>query len=254
MKLKQAVLKIQKTKNKYIFKNKGIFSAWDFQLEVSSENGIFFIKNLEKNDLGALLKFKNLLSEKSRKLFCPYPWTDKTKLKKALIAAIHKSEEHIDASYIIKKGEKTVGHFFLWKLLNNPHSKKYGLQIPELGLAIADKYHNKGLGGISIKILQTICLNYKVDAIELTTDLDNQIGLNIYNSNGFEYTGIIKNPLEVDVTQALNLRIKSEKFRNEKQMVYIINNRKRSRILKYLSEQRKVMDQHYQESKNCNLC
>lgn len=257
MQLSQAIAKIQeiiKLKHKVNLITKAVYDAWNFNLDITIDGKKYLIKNLEKSDLNSLLKFKDLLGDQSRKLFCPYPWADKTKLKKALITAIHNSEEHIDASYIIKEGKKTIGHFFLWKLLNNPHSKKYGLQIPELGLAIADKYQNKGLGGISVKILQTIGLNSKVDAIELTTDLDNQAGLNIYMGNGFEYIGIIKNPLEVNVTQAINLEVKPEKFRNEKQMIYIINNRKRSKILKYLSEKRKIMDIYYQESKNCNLC
>lgn len=252
MQLSQAIAKIQeinKLKHKVKLNTKAVYSAWNFNLDIAFDGKKYTVKNLKKGDLDSLLKFKDLLSEQSRKLFCPYPWKNKTKLKKSLITAIHNSEKQIDASYIIKDEKNTVGHFFLWKFNNNPHSKKYGLQIPELGLAISDKYQNKGLGGLSIKILQTIGLSYKIDAIELTTDVDNQAGLSIYMHYGFEYTGIIKNPLEIDVTQVLSQAVKPKKFRSEKQMIYVINNQKRNKILRYLTEKRKIMEIHYQESK-----
>ncbi len=246
--LSQNVLDIQKKKNRYLFKNKGILSAWNFQLEIGDEKASYLIKNLERSDLEALLKFKDILSKKSRDLFCPYPWDDKKKLITALLFAIEKEEKKIDASFVIKKGEDIIGHFFLWKI-NNKNFQKNVLRVSEMGLAIADKYQNLGLGSIAIKILQTIAAYYKNDAVELTTDLKNKAGLQVYTNNGFKYIDVIRNPLEIDVTEIENPDVKVKKFRKEKQMIYIINKIKRKMALKYLLEKRGKMELYYQQLK-----
>lgn len=249
--LSQSILDIQKRKNNFFLKNRGIFNAWNFYLEIYSKDENYFIKNLRKTDLPSLFKFKNLLSSKSRELFCPYPWEDDKRLKKALASAVENVEKEIDASFVIKKDEDIIGHFFLWKLRDNQDSKKSNLQISEIGLAIADQYQKRGLGSLAIKILQEIAKKYKNDAVELTTDSKNKGGWQTYINNGFEYTNIIINPLEVDVTNVAKSKIKPKKFRKEKQMVYIINKSKREIILKYLQEKRKYMKLYYRNSKVC---
>ena len=49
-----------------------------------------------------------------------------------------------------------MGHFFLWKAGGNPVSQAAGVEVPELGVAIADRYHHRGLGGLSVRLLLAV--------------------------------------------------------------------------------------------------
>lgn len=199
----------------------------------------FIIRNILENDLKPLKEFKNQLSERSRELFCPYPWDNEKKLESALLQTIKNTQQKIDASYIIEQNGQPVGHFFLWKAGGNPHSQQYGVNIPELGVAITDDLHGVGLGSLAVKILKEIAHHLNSDAIELTTAMSNDAGWFIYLKSGFQYTGNIKNPLEVDVTEATIGKAKTKKYRTERQMVYILNHQKTPDILNYLTLKRK---------------
>lgn len=223
--------------------NKGLLkiNAPDpYKIKVEFEcmkNQTMIIENIVSGHLCDLLNFKKQLSRKSRQLFCPYPWNNKPKLRASLKQAIKSSEKKIDTSFIIKSNNDLVGHFFLWKAGGNSYSLKYDVQVPELGIAIADKYQRKGLGGLSINFLKIIAKHLKADAIELTTDLANESGWNVYKKNDFQYTGKINNPLGVDVTEYTDQNKKIQ-YRVERQMVYILNYRKKEKILNYLKNKR----------------
>ena len=84
MQLRQAIAKIQeiiKLKHKVSLITKAVYNAWNFNLDITIDDKKYLIKNLERSDLNSLLKFKDSLGDQSRKLFCPYPWENKTELK-----------------------------------------------------------------------------------------------------------------------------------------------------------------------------
>ena len=51
---------------------------------------------------------------------------------------------------------------------------------------------------------ERLAADLKADAVELTTAMDNGSGWNTYLRCGFEYTGIIRNPLDVAVSGPRN--------------------------------------------------
>lgn len=215
-------------------------SPWELNLARADFGGeALTIRSLKRRDLQKLLNFRDKLSPRSRALFCPYPWGDEATLEKALREAIDRSVGRIDASYLVLSRDEPVGHFFLWKAGGNPASKAMGVEVPELGVGIADRLHGRGLGSLCVRVLQAIATSARADAIELTTALDNAAGWGAYLGAGFRHLGNIRNPLEVDVTAVDEGRASPRKFREERQMVYIINRAKEKAVLGYLSAKRK---------------
>lgn len=197
------------------------------------------IRNLKRDDLDLLLGFRDRLSAKSRELFCPYPWENEPALKKALATAIDNADKKIDAAYLILAGGAPVGHFFLWKAGGNPASRARGVEVPELGVAVADAFQGRGLGSLSVAVLKAVAMSARADAIELTTDLSNAGGWSTYLKAGFRHIGNILNPLGVDVTAVDEGRVAPCRFRQERQMVYIIDRSKENAVLEYLASKRK---------------
>lgn len=213
--------------------------AWNIRINMTEAGDIKYqIRNLRENDLPELLRFRNQLSQRSRDLFCPYPWNDKKKLEQSLGEGIQKAVNKIDASFLTFRQGEPIGHFFLWKAGGNPYSQKYGLEIPELGVAVADAYQGRGWGLLQVRILLAIAEHLNRDAVELTTSLSNDAGWQTYLKAGFKYLGIIKNPLEIDVTEAVNNQRPKINWREERQMVFIVNQEKRAAILNYLDSKR----------------
>lgn len=207
----------------------------------AKDGEVLNVRSLKAGDAEILKKFGLQLSNASKILFCPYPWEDQSKLSLALGKAVEKALSGIDSSYLIFNPQiEPVGHFFLWKAGGNPLSKKFGVEVPELGVAIADSYQGKGLGYFAVEFLKKIAADTQSDAIELTTAPANQGGSNTYAKSGFEYVGNILNPLEVDVTEAAEGKTVAQKYRAEKQMVYIINPDKKKGVLEYLKYKREL--------------
>jgi ribosomal protein S18 acetylase RimI-like enzyme len=199
------------------------------------------IRSLTCDDVPALQSFGARLGALSREMFCPYPWDDPSALRRALQDAVEHAVERVDASYVMEDARHDViAHFFLWKAGGNPHSIRHQIQVPELGVAVADQFQGRGLGSLAVHILQAVARALNADAIELTTALTNEAGRNIYQKRGFEYIGIINNPLEVDVTAAATGEAQALKYRQERQMVYVINEGKRDRVLAYLLAKREA--------------
>ena len=199
------------------------------------------IRNLQDGDAPRLQEFGAKLSAASKDLFCPYPWNDPEALPGAFQKAIQNSIARIDASYLIESARHgVIGHFFLWKAGGNPHSREYQVEVPELGVAITDDFHGKGLGWLSVRILQAVATDLHADAIELTTAFANDAGWKTYQRCGFQHIGDINIPLGVDVTDALTDGVTASSYRVERQMVYMISEEKRERVLNYLETKRKT--------------
>jgi RimJ/RimL family protein N-acetyltransferase len=214
-------------------------SVWNIDVSfIINENESCQIRNIREGDLDLLLKFGEGLGELSKDLFGPYPWYDAPRLHDAFTAAIQQSINHNTASYLIIRNGIPMGHFFLWAAGGNSHSREHGVELPELGVAIADAYHGHGFGGLAVRILQAVARNINADGIELTTAMTNESGWNTYLHAGFEYVGILRIPLEVDVTAATSGLVQATRYRDERQMVYIINPQKSDEILQYLKLKR----------------
>lgn len=203
----------------------------------------FRIRTLSDNDVPALQDFGARLGPQSKDLFCPYPWDDPAALQAAFEQAVEQAAAQIDASYLMEIADcDTIGHFFLWKAGGNPHSQRYQLQVPELGVAIADEYQGRGLGRLAVQLLQAVARTQHADAIELTTAQTNEAGWRVYQRCGFEYTGIINIPLGVNVTAAALGEAKAANYRPERQMVYLIEEARRQTVLDYLAANRALAD------------
>lgn len=198
----------------------------------------FQIRNVASGDETLLKLFGQGLGDVSRDHFCPYPWGNESDLTAALTTAVQHSLDRIDLSFIMFCNELPIGHFFLWKAGGNAHSRAYGVEVPELGVAVADKYQRRGLGALSVRLLVAMARSLGADAVELTTAMSNSAGWNTYVKTGFEYVGSIRNPLEVDVTSAILGQVTASKYREERQMIFIIEPARRSQVMEYLAIKR----------------
>jgi hypothetical protein len=223
---------------KIIFKD--CENPWRVEVQFSiPARGNFIFRNIKNGDEKILRSFRDQLSREAREMFCPYPWDNEKKLADALKKSVSKTAEGTDVSYLILNEQGVpVSHFFLWKAGGNPHSKSFGVEIPELGVAVADICRGLGLGHFSVRILQEIAGFLGCDGIELTTALSNASGWNTYLKTGFRHINNIWNPLEVDVTEAVEPALAGIKYREERQMVYVINQNKEQEILRYLEMKR----------------
>ena len=199
------------------------------------------IRNLRHGDVAALTRFGAKLGPESRELFAPYPWDEPAALPVAFQKAIDQATGRIDASYLMEMaGAGPIAHFFLWKAGGNPHSWRHRLQVPELGVAVADDCQSRGLGSLAVRILEAVACDLGADAVELTTAMTNKAGWQTYQRCGFEYSGIIRIPLGVDVTAAVAGEVHASRFRDERQMVYLLKAARRQQVLDYLKLKREA--------------
>lgn len=214
---------------------------WDVHIVFRvSGGGLFEIRNIRADDRGTFLVFSDGLGAASKESFRPYPWDNPDRLLPALCAAISQAVDRVDACYWIFHEGLPIGEFFLWKAGGNPDSRVYGVEAPELGIGLADTYHGRGLGGLCTRLLTIVAEHLKADGIELTTAMDNEPGFRTYLSAGYEYVGDIANPLEADVTAVLGEQASATRWRLERQMVRVINQRRRFDLLAYLAEKRQL--------------
>ena len=197
------------------------------------------IRSLRVGDVPGLLGFGARLSPAAKDLFGPYPWDAPAALPGAFERAIIQAVSHTDASYVMELADQgVIGHFFLWKAGGNPQSRQHQLEVPELGVAVADAWQGRGLGGLAVRLLQAVATDLRADAIELTTAPANDAGWATYQRCGFEYVGMLRIPLGVDVTAAEAGEVQASQFRDERQMVCVINGASRDRVLAYLAAKR----------------
>jgi hypothetical protein len=214
---------------------------WDVHLVFSlPESGLCEIRNVRADDLETFLAFSDGLSPASRESFRPYPWDSKDQLLPALHTAISQSLARVDVCFLMFHEALPVGEFFLWKAGGNPDSRIYGVEVPELGIGLADSYHGRGLGGLCTRLLTLVAEHLMVDGIELTTAMDNEPGFHTYLSASYEYVGDIANPLEVDVTAVVGDQAGATRWRLERQMIHVINQNQRAELLAYLAEKRRL--------------
>ena len=201
--------------------------AWDLRVrcDLPVVPGLT-IRSLTADDAGALARFGGSLGPASKRLFCPYPWDDAPALPAAFEHAVQQAVRHVDASYLMEAGgSNPIGHFFLWKAGANPTSLRHEVQVPELGVAIADAWQARGLGRLAVRILLAVAADLHADAVELTTATDNSAGWSTYQRCGFEYTGILRIPLGVDVTAVDAGEVSAATFRDQAVLDYLARKR-----------------------------
>lgn len=213
-------------------------TCWEMALSFTLPDGRYSIRNLRDGDLDLLLAFGEQLGVEAKELFCPYPWSNAQQLRESFLAAIRQSVTRTVASYLLLRDGMPIGHFFLWGAGGNAHAEQYGVKLPELGVAIADAYQRRGFGGLAVSILQAVARDLDADGIELTTATTNEAGWNTYLRAGFEYVGIMRIPLDVDVTAATAGEVTANRFRDERQMVYLIHPEQRDALLHYMAIKR----------------
>jgi GNAT superfamily N-acetyltransferase len=202
--------------------------------------GTLRLRSVVDADLARLHDLGRRLGERSRTMFCPYPWDEPARLDAAFAEAIARSVARVDAMYLIDDGAATVAHGFLWKAGGNPHSAAAGVVVPELGVCVADAWQGRGLGSLLVGWLQAVAARLGRDAVELTTAMENDAGWTAYRSAGFEHVGTIRTPLGVDVTAATMGQVVADHHRDERQMVWIAKPQARAAVLAYLASKRQA--------------
>jgi ribosomal protein S18 acetylase RimI-like enzyme len=211
---------------------------WHVDARFRLADGRYRVRNLAAGDEAALAAFGRQLGARARDLFSPYPWDDETRCRAAFTQAVAQSVRRIDAAYLLEHEGNPIGHFFLWRAAGNPLSQRVGLEVPELGVAVADACQGRGFGSLAVRLLQAVAKVAGADAIELTTAADNEAGWRVYQRAGFDYTGMLKTPLDVDVTAAQLGLVAATRFRLERQMVWLASPARREAVLKYLAAKR----------------
>ena len=218
-----------------------VTDPWDVLISFGLPGrGLYEIRNVRADDLETFRAFSDGLSAASREAFRPYPWDSQDRLLPALRLAISQAVGRVDACYLMFREACPVGEFFLWKAGGNPDSRVYGVEVPELGIGLADAYHGRGLGGLCTRLLTIVAEHLKADGIELTTALDNEPGFHTYLNAGYECVGDIVNPLEADVTAVLGEQATAARWRVERQMIHVLNQSRRADVLAYLAEKRSL--------------
>lgn len=191
---------------------------------------------MKEGDEKVLLKFSNMMGDQSRKLFSPYHWGTEKQLSEYLVA-ITRAKKKEDASFIVTDNQNNpIALLYLWGISKKFISNNKSMNIPTLGICVADKYQNKGIGKAGVKFLQKVGVSLKADAIELTTVKNNDKAINLYLSCGFKDIGILNIPLGIDPSTTDELELKKATWRKERHMVYIINKNYEVDIMQHLSQ------------------
>lgn len=199
---------------------------------VVSSGEAFTIRSLRRDDAARMVTFARTgLSAKSRELFAPFNWmgTDEA-LAIEFGASIVNSTTRADLHLIaLDATQVVVAHAFLWSVAG---------AIPELGIAVADEWHGKGLGSSLLLLLEAHAREMNKAALELTTMASNENAFNAYVGTGYELLGIIRNPVGVDVTAAFRGEVVATRFCDERQMVLVLDEARREETLAELAEKR----------------
>lgn len=209
--------------------------AWNTDITFADD---LRIRNLQDGDVPRLFEFMDGLEPSARDLFAPYPWNEPDKLTPAFQTAIRNGVARVDAMYLLLHQDRAVGHFFLWKAGGNPHSRAHGVEVPELGIALAQSHRGQGLGTLAVRFLLAVATSLNADGVELTTAFINESGWETYRRCSFEYVGDIECALDVDVTATFTGEAVAKRFRRERQMIHILHPAQRESILRYLAIKR----------------
>lgn len=143
------------------------------------------IHNVDMGSERALFEFYTRgLSEKSRSLFYPYPLFNPRPISvEDLATRINDWKKENDwVMFCLYKGKQIIGVVFI---------KKMGTGLPTTGLAIRDKYQNKGLGHLLQQIVIEQARLLKVKMIYITVLPDNLASIRVHEKCGFKQEGMV---------------------------------------------------------------
>ena len=194
---------------------------------------VFMVRAISEGDDASLAAFGlHGLSAESRDKFGPYEWAAPPEaLREQLRGAIaaHRAKRDLHFLAESRVTGQVVAHAFLWSA-NEP--------IPELGVAVADAWHRRGLGRALLLLLEAAARGQGKEALELTTMQTNAPALAAYLKAGYEQLGIIRNPVGVDVPAAFRGEVVATRFCDEHQLVRVLDESKRAPLLAALGEKR----------------
>ena len=144
-----------------------------------NNNTSVVIRRLRSGDNIRLQNFNKNLSKETRKLFSPHAYDNETVAK-----IIMRSESDEDRVYIAVDGETVVAYFFLWW---------FKTEFPVLGIGITDQYQGCGLGKKIMLLLLNDAKAADCNGVELTTVMDNEKALSLYEKVGFKRLGVVEN-------------------------------------------------------------
>lgn len=137
------------------------------------------VRRLGAGDGARLQAFDRGLGKRTRRLFLPHAYDDRTVAK-----AIRRATNDDDRVYVVSARNAIVGYFFLWY---------FRQPVPVLGIGLTDAYQDRGLGAQLMAILIEDARQADRDAIDLTTMPDNDRAFALYRKMGFEYMGDVDN-------------------------------------------------------------
>jgi ribosomal protein S18 acetylase RimI-like enzyme len=185
------------------------------------------------------------LSARSRTLFAPYNWAAgahslATEFRQSIERSCSRQDLHLVA---LDSANAVVAHGFLWSMASD---------VPELGLAVADAWHGRGIGRAMLGLLEGAARAESKSAIELTTMQENTRALRTYTAAGYERLGLILNPLGVDVTAAFRGEdtCKPTGVVEEHHMVLILDDGRRETVLAELDAKRARADELFGTAKS----
>ena len=137
------------------------------------------LRRLNRNHAKALQDFNRNLSAKSNRWFRPHGYDDLVVNK-----FLARSEAGDDLTLGLFQGSRIVGYFFLWYLRE---------RVPLLGIGLSDEFQGQGLGREMMTLLLKEAEKAGCEAVELTTDMDNERAFALYKKVGFIYYKDVEN-------------------------------------------------------------
>jgi ribosomal protein S18 acetylase RimI-like enzyme len=148
--------------------------------EISNLGRRFIVRRLTREHAEGLIRFDKGLSDESRRLFTPHAYDPAT-----VDDYVERSNADADVSYVLlSDDQEIVAYFFLWEA---------DLEVPLLGIGIADRFQNLGLGTRLMEILIDTARRMERHGIDLTTMQDNDRAFHVYERCGFRYVGDVPN-------------------------------------------------------------
>ncbi len=138
------------------------------------------LRQLDTGDAPLLAAFYENLSADSRVFFTPHKF-DIPSLEKT-VADFVKSGRH-EAFLLTDCSGNIKAYFFLWNI---------DFPTPVLGIAVADAWQNKGVGGKLVRFLLEEARVQDRAAVELTVHPDNARAFHLYQKIGFKFSGMVE--------------------------------------------------------------
>lgn len=139
----------------------------------------FAIRRIASGDERRLMEFYNSLSDASKRLFKPLGLsTDVDACSRVVRSNRPVRSETYDV--VAMDGNCVAGWAFLWRIKT---------EEPHLGIAVADGYRGKGLGGRLMRVLMDEARRRRKRKVSLIVVQDNRRAVALYERFGFRISG-----------------------------------------------------------------